>query len=130
VIPSKGDNSKFQALRTIISQGVIDIPPKHAPHITLMHPRNSNCTDEIFDQIVKMDFPVRLTFQKISLIQQAENSPWKIIREFDLKIKAKTHFRSELPEICNWPLGYIRAIAKISCIANDKTCTATSLCKE
>jgi 2'-5' RNA ligase len=92
LIPSKGDNTKFQALRTIILQGVVDIPRKHAPHITLMHPRNSTCTDEIFDQISKMYFPVRLIFQKISLIHQAENSPWKVIREFDLKNKSENSF--------------------------------------
>jgi 2'-5' RNA ligase len=85
LIPSKGDNNKFHALRTLILQGVIDNPRKHVPHITLMHPRNSTCTDEIFDQISKVRLPAKLTFNRISLIEQKEDRPWQIIREFDLK---------------------------------------------
>ena len=84
LIPGQGNNLRFQQLRARILQGVIDRPEKHAPHITLMHPRNSCCTDDIFHQIAKMTLPQRLIFQKISLIQQEENSPWEIIREFDL----------------------------------------------
>jgi hypothetical protein len=50
-----------------------------------MHPRNSTCTDDIFRQIAKMTLPIKLVFQKISLIEQQGDRPWQIVQEFDLK---------------------------------------------
>ena len=52
--------------------------------ITLMHPRNSTCNDEIFEEIKNIPFPTKLTFKRISLIEQEINKEWKIIKEFDL----------------------------------------------
>ncbi len=50
LLPAKNDNSEFQNLRRQILSGIINNPQKQEPHITLMHPGNSTCTDNIFEQ--------------------------------------------------------------------------------
>lgn len=54
------------------------------PHITLMHPRNSTCTDEIFGEINKINIPETLFFTEISLIEQEGDKEWKIIQTFKI----------------------------------------------
>lgn len=54
------------------------------PHITLMHPRNSTCTDEIFNQIKKFDFPEKIKFDTVSLIEQVDGGEWKILQKFKI----------------------------------------------
>jgi 2'-5' RNA ligase len=85
LIPAMGDNDQFQKLRELILQGVIIDPGNPEPHITLMHPRNSTCTDRIFEQIEKTELPNKLEFRTISLIEQDEKNKWKILKEFELK---------------------------------------------
>jgi 2'-5' RNA ligase len=82
LLPSRGDNKSFQELRATILAGLTGKRRMHEPHITLMHPRNSTCTDEIFEQIEKFILPGRLTFRKISLIEQADGNKWEVLREF------------------------------------------------
>lgn len=84
-IPAIGKNEQFQKLRETILQGIIEEPRKHEPHITLMHPRNSTCTDSIFNKIEKMELPSKITFTKISLIEQKNEKKWSVLREFELK---------------------------------------------
>lgn len=84
LLPALGNDQHFQRLRASILAGIIANPRKHEPHITLMHPRNSTCTDEIFAQIVKNYFPKRITFRKISLIEQEMGKKWRTLKEFDL----------------------------------------------
>jgi len=65
MLPGFGDNEQFHLLRSKVlndSGASVRIPE---PHITLMHLRNSNCTD-----IQKINFPTNLEFHTISLIQQ------------------------------------------------------------
>ena len=81
-------NVSVKALRSQILHGIIETPRNHEPHITLMHPRNSTCTDDIFQQISKVILPAVITFEKISLIEQIGQEPWKIIQEFDLNVLA------------------------------------------
>ena len=85
LIPSKADNEQFQRLREFILRGVIINRANAEPHITLMHPRNSTCTDGIFQQIEKIKLPNKLTFRKISLIEQEEKNKWHILKEYELK---------------------------------------------
>ncbi|MBS1919683.1 MAG: hypothetical protein JST17_05495 [Bacteroidetes bacterium] len=54
------------------------------PHITLMHPGNSNCTNEIFVEIQKSKLPELLPFNKISLIEQIGGGQWQILKTFKL----------------------------------------------
>jgi 2'-5' RNA ligase len=85
MLPTIGDNKTFQILREKILTGIIQEPRKHEPHITLMHPRNSTCTDEIFKEVKDYNFPNKITFNKISLIEQEMGMPWKIVKVFELK---------------------------------------------
>lgn len=85
MIPAFGDNEPFHKLREIILNGVIENPKKQEPHITLMHPRNSSCNDAIFEQVKAQDFPNKIEFHKISLIEQELDRRWHILEEFELK---------------------------------------------
>lgn len=84
LLPALGNHQHFQRLRASILAGIIANPRKHEPHITLMHPRNSACTDDIFAQIVKNHFPKHITFRKISLIEQELGRKWRTLKEFNL----------------------------------------------
>lgn len=83
ILPAIGDSKPFHDLRAY----VLDNPRKHEPHITLMHPRNSTCTDAIFNEISTYNFPHKIEFHKISLIKQEVGKPWYILEEFELKAK-------------------------------------------
>jgi hypothetical protein len=84
LIPARSENLDFHSLRRKILAGII-ISPRHLePHITLMHPRNSTCTDEIFNDIKKTTFPSVITFDQISLIEQINGGPWRILASYNL----------------------------------------------
>lgn len=82
LLPTIGDNIEFHALRKRILHRLTDNPRMHEPHITLMHPRNSTCTDDIFRQIEEISLPTKLIFKKISLIEQREGVAWNVLQEF------------------------------------------------
>ena len=84
-LPAKVKHEAFDNLRKLILNGIIAEPRTQEPHITLLHPRNSTCTDEIFDEVVKMDLPSKFTFNKISLIEQEADGTWRILEEYNLK---------------------------------------------
>ena len=79
LLPALEENTSFQKLRKTILKGVIEQPRNHQPHITLMHPRNSICTDEFFLEISKRELSDSFQFNKISLIEQVDGGIWKII---------------------------------------------------
>lgn len=81
LMPAIGENRPFQDLRKIILGGE---PRRHEPHITLMHPRNSTCTDDIFAQIIATDLPHQITFRKVSLIKQEDGGVWKVLKAIEL----------------------------------------------
>jgi 2'-5' RNA ligase len=85
MLPAIGNNKPFENLRKIILEGIIETPRKHEPHITLMHPRNSTCTDEMFKEVKDYNFPSKITFHTISLIEQEIGMPWNIVKVFELK---------------------------------------------
>ncbi len=84
LIPTIGENIDFHHLRAKILTGLVDVPRIQKPHITLMHPRNSTCTDQIFDTIKQISLPQRLLFTKISLIEQEIGKKWHTLSEFEL----------------------------------------------
>lgn len=84
LIPISGNATSFHKLRAEILAGVVDIPRRQDPHITLMHPRNSICTDSIFETIKSYSLPVTLLFTKVSLIEQEIGKKWHTLREFEL----------------------------------------------
>jgi hypothetical protein len=49
-----------------------------------MHPRNSTCTDILYEQIKMIDLPNTLEFKKISHIEQVPGKKWNILNEFQL----------------------------------------------
>ncbi|WP_205945593.1 2'-5' RNA ligase family protein [Pedobacter frigiditerrae] len=66
LIPANEENIDFHNLRNLI----LIYPRKHLPHITLIHPRNSTCTDSIFEEIKSSQLPTTLFFNKIILIDK------------------------------------------------------------
>lgn len=84
LLPASGDNEPFHELRTKILAPFNMPVRRHEPHITLMHPRNSNCTDEIFEEIKAVELPASLKFDTVSLIEQVDGGHWKIISRFNL----------------------------------------------
>lgn len=84
LLPIQSGNVDFQGLRQAILSGIIENPRQLVPHITLMHPRNSTCTTEIFSEIQKVNFPTQLTFSSISLIEQINDEKWQVVKEFPL----------------------------------------------
>ena len=85
LLPSNGVNIEFQELRRQILPGLNDNPGNIEPHITLMHPGNSACTDKIFKKIQKINLPAKLNFKSISLIEQINGGQWKILQEWKLR---------------------------------------------
>ncbi len=85
LLPATTNNTAFQELRKQVLVGLTDNPRKQEPHITLMHPRNSTCTDNIFGQIEKVSFPTKLKFERISLIEQEIGGQWRVLQEFEFK---------------------------------------------
>ncbi len=84
LIFSSKKNSEYQNLRKLILKDLNSEIRLPEPHITLMHPRNSTCTNKIFEEITKIDFPKSIKFGKISFIEQKNGGKWKILEEFKL----------------------------------------------
>lgn len=83
-LPAITNNASFQALRRKVLFGLNNNQRNQEPHITLMHPRNSTCTDAIFQQIKSVNLPTQIKFNTISLIEQENGGEWKILQEFQL----------------------------------------------
>lgn len=84
-LPASIEDNKFYRLRTKILKGVIDDPRQLRPHVTLMHPRNSVCTDKIFEQLKMYELPSELIFDEISLIEQKSGGQWVTIEKFKIQ---------------------------------------------
>lgn len=85
LIPAVGGMDAFDGLRRHILAGITDNPRRLSAHITLMHPRNSTCTDALFQQIQDYVFPETITFRTVSLIGQEDlTAKWQVLKEFDL----------------------------------------------
>jgi 2'-5' RNA ligase superfamily len=88
LIPAKVDNREFCQLREKALRGLNSLKTEQQmAHITLMHPRNSTCTQEIFDAIKNIILPTHLTFKAVSLIEQEDEGPWLTLKTFALKSK-------------------------------------------
>lgn len=84
LIPAMSNNDALDQLRRQILTGTQINVRKHEPHITLMHPRNATCTDEIFDQLRMIHLPKSLLFDTISLIEQVDGGVWQVLKIFKL----------------------------------------------
>ncbi|CAN5512666.1 hypothetical protein BH11BAC3_BH11BAC3_15930 [soil metagenome] len=85
ILPATETNESFHQLRSCVLKGITNPFRKPAPHITLMHPRNSTCTDQVFETISKTDTPGLLVFKTISLIEQYPGCKWEPLKSFELK---------------------------------------------
>lgn len=85
MLPAYGDNESFHQLRSKILTGVVETIRRPEPHITLIHPRNSSCTDEIFEEIQNLHFPSKIVFTRISLIEQIDGGKWSVLQEISSK---------------------------------------------
>jgi hypothetical protein len=85
LLPARGNDSAFHNLRKAVLRGIIDNPREQEAHITLMHPRNSECTDELFEEIRKTGLPAEILFDRISLIEQVDGGSWNAVKEIVLK---------------------------------------------
>lgn len=74
MIAAKYDNHQFHHLRQVILKGCDADIHYPEPHITLIHPRNSICTDKILNEIRKIKIPESILFKEISLIQQIDGN--------------------------------------------------------
>ena len=78
-----GTNNEFKELRKRVL-GQPELKKEQIPHITLMHPRNSTCTDPIFKAICTYVLPTKFEFGTISLIEQKNGEKWKVLGEFSI----------------------------------------------
>ena len=77
-----GETGGFDQLRAQVLEGTSHSIRKHEPHITLMHPRNSICTDETFAQFQELTLPLSFSFTETCLIEQVGAGPWKVLETF------------------------------------------------
>jgi 2'-5' RNA ligase len=52
---------------------------KQVPHVTIIHPRNGICTDQVFADIMATVSSFRYTFREVMLIEQEGDGIWKTI---------------------------------------------------
>lgn len=57
-------------------------PRKHKAHVTLVHPRNGECTDEIFEQIQAASAPMMIRFRSVTIIEQIDGGYWRDCESF------------------------------------------------
>ncbi|MDT0538606.1 MULTISPECIES: 2'-5' RNA ligase family protein [Croceitalea] len=89
-LSSFGHNKEFKELRKLVL-GPNELKKEQVPHITLMHPRNSTCTDEKFERIENYSLPKVLELGKISLIEQKNGGKWNVLREFNIVKNNASH---------------------------------------
>lgn len=85
LLPASGNNEAFHQLRMKVLAGLDKTVRHHEPHITLIHPRNATCTDDVFETIQQIALPSVLRFNTISLIEQIDGKKWRILAQFQLK---------------------------------------------
>ncbi len=81
-LPCIGSTEEFDAMREYLLTHSGRAPRKHLPHVTLIHPRNGTCTDEIFATIRQQLGPMVATFREIALIEQVDGGPWTCLSRY------------------------------------------------
>lgn len=61
-------------------------PSTTSPLLREVHPRNATCTDATFAAIAARPLSVRLTFSTVSLIEQVDGGPWRVLEVFPLGV--------------------------------------------
>lgn len=82
LLPGIDTDGTFRDLRKhLLGPGLVR---DHKPHITLIHPRNGRCTDDIWETICASTKPFAYTFHEVSFILQQDNGPWQTLQDFPL----------------------------------------------
>ena len=76
-LPVVSGVEQFDELRNDLLRIGTSLPRKHSPHVTIVHPRNGICTDEIFAKILEQIHPFKTTLNEIALIEQCDGGPWR-----------------------------------------------------
>lgn len=81
-LPGNDALGAFKTLRQYLleSEKIRD----HKPHITLIHPRNGECTDAIWESIKTKIEPFTYTFRHVSFILQQDGGEWQTLQDFPL----------------------------------------------
>ncbi len=77
-LPVRGGSNEFHALRCAI---LAKDARQHVPHVTIIHPRNGICTDQIFEEITATVSSFQHTFREVMLIEQAGDGNWETIAQ-------------------------------------------------
>lgn len=77
LLPCTEGEERFHQLRQYLLASK-DIR-RHAPHITLAHPRNPPCKGNASDLALHLPETLRLAFPSIHLIEQAAGGPWRVL---------------------------------------------------
>lgn len=77
-LPAIGSTSSFDQLRATLLSRPGTVVRKHDPHITLIHPRNGSCSDEVFAALVGSCAPFTVTFREVTLITQLDGGVWTL----------------------------------------------------
>ena len=82
-IPGNDKSGSFRFLREYLleTKQVRD----HKPHITLIHPRNGECSDTAWETLRTKIKPFEYTFNEVSFILQKDGGAWQILQTFSLK---------------------------------------------
>ncbi|MGB7201168.1 MAG: 2'-5' RNA ligase family protein [Pyrinomonadaceae bacterium] len=81
-LPGIDIDGTFRDLRTYLLG--TDPVRDHEPHITLIHPRNGRCTDDIWEAIRTGIKPFTYTFHEVSFILQQGGGLWQTLQDFPL----------------------------------------------
>ncbi len=77
-LPVREGQDDFHAFRcAILDEGA----RRQTPHLTLIHPRNGTCTDEIFAELSESISPFQYTFCEAMFIEQVDGGVWKVIAQ-------------------------------------------------
>ena len=80
-IPIRDPEHKLTKLRALLRIQSTDF----SPHITIMHPRNATCTDEIFEDILKVKIPGHVQISNIKLIRQQSGERWEVMGQINFQ---------------------------------------------
>lgn len=82
LLPAIEGMEAFVSLRrNLLSDGTSEPRPMNA-HVTIIHPRNGTCTDEIFEEILQLLQPFQWTFNEIAVIEQQNGGPWQVLSRY------------------------------------------------
>lgn len=76
---------KYNSLRDLVLSGTGVQARQQNAHVTIIHPRNGKCTDEVFAEIRQRLEPFESTFTELSLIEQQVDGPWKTLSRYRMR---------------------------------------------